>query len=51
MGCGNPRDRLVASGLDPDPALDVGADRDRVERGGRVGGHAAAPRDRRSTAA
>src|SRR4029077_19953003 len=42
-----PRERLVARGLDPDPALDVGAGSDRVE--GRD--HAAAPRARRSISA
>ena len=41
-----PRQRLVARGLDADPALDVRSDRDRVERG--RGGHAADPRARRS---
>ena len=49
-----PGERLVARGLDADPALDVGPDRDRVERGRRIGGrdrgHAGSPRDRRSMA-
>ena len=48
-----PGERLVARGLDPDPALDVGADRDGVERRdhGRRGRHRAPPRDSRSIAA